>query len=121
MLGLEIDQMRQMAELQEKNPLVEGTGKPEQDYVQDVLFKWSHRGPIVDRLMTSVASERNACLVLCVTSERLQWQSQSYSKRLTNNSPQPNARACPTPSINARKRAEGSVTSATPLYWSDEN
>ena len=73
--GLEVDQVRQMAQLQEENLRLKKLVAElslDKTMLQDVLSKKvvkpSRRGPMVDRLMNSYgASERHACRVLCVT------------------------------------------------------
>ena len=73
--GLEVDQVRQMAQLQEENLRLKRLVADltlDKTMLQDVLtqkmVKPSRRGPMVDRLMSSYgASERHACRVLCVT------------------------------------------------------
>jgi putative transposase len=80
--GLEVDQVRQMAQLQEENLRLKKLVAElvlDKAMLQDVLSKMvkpSRRGPMVDRLMSSYgASERRACRVLCVTRGRDRYRS----------------------------------------------
>ncbi len=74
MRSLEVDQVRQMAQLQAENLRLKRLVADltlDKTMLQDVLSKMvkpSRRGPMVDRLMSSYgASERRASRVLCVT------------------------------------------------------